>query len=197
LRKDLVGGVEEEEEGGGGVLELEETHKFSSSNSSFVATAAAAGEGGVGVGGEGEMSFVFRGSRGDLETGLHNLMPDRRNNSSSSSSNMVRGCFFLDYSSRYCLSLLFFSFFIFCIFFVLQLDAILFFSFFASLALLICSSTIQEKAFFPASETNMSSSRNCHIEPQNFMPEKLSNLQLRRETQEKSCFRKQDLVLQL
>ncbi|CAK9275153.1 unnamed protein product [Sphagnum jensenii] len=34
------------------------------------------------------MSFGFRGSRGDLETGLHNLMPDRRNSSSSSSSNM-------------------------------------------------------------------------------------------------------------
>jgi hypothetical protein len=74
-------------------LELEETHKFSSWISSFAATAAAAGEGGVGVGGEEEeMSFVFRGSRGDLESGLHSLMPDRRN-SSSSSSNMVRGCF--------------------------------------------------------------------------------------------------------
>jgi hypothetical protein len=72
---------------------------------------------------------------------------------------------------------------------VLQLEAILFFSFFASLALLICSSTIQEKA----SETNMTSSRNCNIEPQNFIPEKLSNLQLRKETQEKSCFRKQRL----
>lgn len=87
-------------------LELEETLKFSSWNSSFAATAAAAGEGGVGGGGE--MSFGFRGSRGDLETGLHNLMPDRRN--SSSSSNMVRGCFFLDYSSRNCLSLFLFFF---------------------------------------------------------------------------------------
>jgi len=79
-------------------LELQETHKFSSWNSSFAAAtaAAAAGEGGVGVGGDGEMSFVFRGSRGDLETGLHNLMPDRRNSSSSSSSNMVRDFFFLD-----------------------------------------------------------------------------------------------------
>jgi hypothetical protein len=97
-------------------LELEETHKFSSWNSSFAAaTAAAAGEGRVGVGGEGEMSFVFRGSRGDLETGLHNLMPDRRNSSSSSSSNMVRGRFFLDYSSRNCPSLFLFLF-IFCIF---------------------------------------------------------------------------------
>jgi hypothetical protein len=108
-------------------LELEETHKFSSWNSSFAAaTAAAAGEGRVGVGGEGEMSFVFRGSRGDLETGLHNLMPDRRNSGSSSSSNMVRGCFFLDYSSRNCLSLFFYLLY----FFVLHLEAILFFSFF-------------------------------------------------------------------
>jgi hypothetical protein len=112
-------------------LELEETHKFSSWNSSFAApTAAAAGEGRVGVGGEGEMSFVFRGSRGDLETGLHNLMPDRRNSGgSSSSSNMVRDCFFLDYSSRNCLSLLF-LFLHLLYFFVLQLEAILFLSFF-------------------------------------------------------------------
>jgi len=126
-------------------LELEETHKFSSWISSFAATAAAAGEGGVGVGVGGEeeeMSFVFRGSRGDLESGLHSLMPDRRN-SSSSSSNMVRGCFFLDYSSRNCLSLSLFFHLLY--FFVLQLGAILFFSFFASLALLIWSSTIQKK----------------------------------------------------